>query len=183
MRPRAKLALPGREVVKEIPYAPPTPPSEELPGDHVTEEMVKEWPQDKFRRSKWKTNGPSVRAWAELEEEHEKNRNHPIPVDDWMEPGFYAFNSVMGSGKTAVAAHKAKLHYSAGWPVFHTGAFKFGNYIRRGELYHFSDALPAGPSSSATRSTPSDVTSKEATEGRVPRYGNSGRPLDSSAPR
>ena len=37
-----------------------------------------------------------------------------------MEPGFYAFNSVMGSGKTAVAAHKAKLHYSAGWPVFHT---------------------------------------------------------------
>ena len=142
--PRAKLALPGREVVKEIPYAPPTPPSEELPGDHVTEEMVKEWPQDKFRRSKWKTNGPAVRAWVKLEEEHEKNRHHPIPVDDWMEPGFYAFNSVMGSGNTSVAAHKAKLHYSAGWPVFHTGAFKFGNYIKRGELYHFSDALPGG---------------------------------------
>lgn len=62
---------------------------------------------------------PVGTAWAELEEEHEKNRNHPIPVDDWMEPGFYAFNSVMGSGKTAVAAHKAKLRYSAGWPVFH----------------------------------------------------------------
>ena len=68
----------------------------------------------------------------------------PLPVDDWMEPRFYAFNSVMGSGKTAMAAHKAKLHYSADWPVFHTGAFKFGNYIKRGELYHFSDALPAG---------------------------------------
>ena len=36
-----------------------------------------------------------------------------------MEPGFYAFNSVMGRGKTAVAAHKAKLRYSAGRPVFH----------------------------------------------------------------
>ena len=141
---REKLALPGRESREDIPYAPPTPPGDELPGDHITEEKVKEWPQDKFRRSKWKTNGPSVKAWLELEEEHEKNRSHPLPVEDWMEPGFYAFNSVMGSGKTAVAAHKAELRYRAGWPVFHTGAFKFGNYIRRGEMYHFCDALPAG---------------------------------------
>ena len=141
---RANLALPGRGVVEEVPYAPPTPAGEELPGDHVTEEMVKAWSQDKFRPSMWKTNGPSVQAQTELEEEHEKNRNHPISVDDWLEPWFYAFNSVMGSGKTAVATHKAKLRYSAGWPVFHTGAFKFGNYIKRGELYHFSDVLPAG---------------------------------------
>ena len=141
---RAKLALPGRDFQEEIPYAPPTLPGDELPGDHITEEMVREWPQDKFRRSKWKTNGPSLRAWAELEEEHEKNRSRPLPVEDWMEPGFYAFNSIMGSGKTAVAAHKAELRYRAGWPIFHTGPFKFGNYIRRGEVYHFADALPGG---------------------------------------
>lgn len=139
---RQKLVLPGREVLNDIPYAPPPPPGIELPGNHITEDMVKEWPQDKFRRSKWKTNLPALRAWAKLEDEHEKNCHHPIPVDDWMEPGFYAFNSVIGIGKTAVTAHKAKMHYSAGWPVFHTGAFKFGNYIKRGELYHFSDALP-----------------------------------------
>ena len=34
---------------------------------------------------------------------------------------------------------------SASWPVFHTGAFKFGNYIiRLGELYHLSDVPPGG---------------------------------------
>ena len=81
-----------------------------------------------------------ARAGGEAREERAS-----LPVDDWTGPRFYVFNSVMGSGKTTVAAHKAKLHYSARWPVFHTDAFKFGNYIiRQGELYHFSDALPGG---------------------------------------
>ena len=65
---RAKLALPDRAVEKQIPYSSPTPTGEELPGDHVTEAMVKEWIHDKFRRSKWNTNGPAVRSWAKLEE-------------------------------------------------------------------------------------------------------------------
>ena len=39
---RAKLTLPGRGVVEQVPYAPPTPTGDELPGAHVTEEMVKE---------------------------------------------------------------------------------------------------------------------------------------------
>ena len=130
--------------MEDIPYAPTTPPGDDCPGDHITEQMVREWPHDVFHRSKWKTNEPSLRAWAALEEDHEKNRHNPLPVDDWMEPGFYVFNSTMGSGKTAVAAHKAELRYRAGWPVVHTGAFKFGNYIARRELYHFSDALLPG---------------------------------------
>lgn len=140
-----------------IPGHPSTPSNEEMmkvlaedSGDQeasedatiITGDMVKEWTKD--HRDRWKTNGPSYRQWALLEESHERHRARPLECPIVLPVGFFLLNSHMGSGKNMAATFYAALKYAFGWPAISTSATKFGIHIGPSGLYHFGKFCPLG---------------------------------------
>ena len=125
-----------------VPDHPPTPPNDEIKGKTITGEMVKEWP--KHHEDRWRTNEPSYRQWALLEESHERHREKPLKCPIFLPVGFFLLNSRMGSGKNMLATFYAACMYAFGWSVASTSATKFGKHIGPSELYHFGEQSPIG---------------------------------------
>ena len=121
---------------------PATPSNDQIPGSTIDGDMVKSWPKD--HRDRWRTNEPSYRQWALLEESHERHRHHPVPAPLVLPTGFFLLNSVMGSGKNMIATLYGAIKYAFGWSVTSTAGTKFGKHSGPAELYHFAQVAPLG---------------------------------------
>ena len=140
---RAKLALPGRVVEEEIPYAPPTPAGE-APATTSPRRWSRSGPRTSSAAPSGRPTGQRYGLGPSLRRSTKRTATTPFRWTTGWNPGSTPSTPSWGAARRRWPPARRSYATTAGWPVFHTGAFKVGNHIKRGELYHFSDTLPAG---------------------------------------
>ena len=80
--------------------------------------------------------------------DHERNRNNPLPVKDFLNPipewGSLFLPGGMGAGKTLTAHWIIETMYRCGWVVYSTASTLFSQRLSMKESYKFPDLVEAG---------------------------------------
>ena len=146
--PRPKVAHIDRPRPEQsIKYGPPQLPVEELAGIFMDRSAVELAAKDNLGRDVFSKDS-RLAEWEETEELHQLHRGAPLPVDTeklYLPPyGVHLLSGSMGVGKTLTCAFLARRWYRAGWPVFSTAGFLFGQRLTLAEAYAFPDVCTPG---------------------------------------
>ena len=83
-----------------------------------------------------------------IHEDHNRNRNAPLPVKDFLNPipewGSVFIPGGMGAGKTLTAHWIIETMYRCGWVVYSTASTLFSQRFSLQESYAFPDLVEAG---------------------------------------
>ena len=141
------LTVSRRLPSKDVKRGPPQIPIEERTGIHMSRDLWDVFQGDSLKRDVFSVSS-RIREWEETEELHIKNMESPLQVNTAklrLPPyGIHLLAGDMGSGKTLAAAWMGREYYRAGWPVYSTAGFLFGQRLRIEEAYSFPDAMQPG---------------------------------------
>ena len=127
---------------------PPQPPVTELHGKTLElDTLMDSWVQDPMGRDVHSKDARREHLRL-IHEDHNRNRNSPLPVKDFLNPvpewGSLFLPGGMGAGKTLTAHWIIETMYRCGWVVYSTASTLFSQRLSLQESYVFPDLVEAG---------------------------------------